>query len=83
MRIEGGFVNSPLAAYRSENTNQTKLSNENTGQATALQTDTVQLSQESLKQFDSQPTPTATSDAIPPNEPLTGKPGSGGGNGGG
>ncbi|CAM2009600.1 hypothetical protein [Acanthopleuribacter pedis] len=77
MRIEGGLQSSPLAAYRSEITSQTKVTEANL--ATAFpQADAVQLSDEGINQFET--LPSLASEAFPPEEPLTGN-GGGGGNG--
>ncbi|CAM2009599.1 hypothetical protein [Acanthopleuribacter pedis] len=81
MKIENGFANGLLAAYRPEQTNQAKQFSGNADQSTFSQADAVQLSAESLVQFDAQ-SPLAT-DAVPPDDPLTGRPGSGGSGGAG
>ena len=76
MRIEGGFANNPLAAYRTETTGQTKPA-ETSLQTELSPSDGVELSIEGLAQFDA--LAASTNESFPPEEPLTGNGGSGGG----
>lgn len=82
MRIEGGFANSPLSAYRSVQAGQTNPVGTATEPSAFPQDDQVQLSKEGVAQFDAQST-LASEAAMPPNEPLTGNGGSGGDGGSG